>query len=118
MADSDRDADKIKLLLDIYGQDSTQVMVFVSVCFAIPGFTLSQLTIDGLPAVTRTLLFISLFLFVVAGVLFFRYAQHQNWKRLEGAESILAMNPHELRDVLMGPKRGLWAASWHLYDGG
>ena len=118
MADPDRDADKIKLLLDVYSQDSTQVMVFVSVCFALPAFTLAQLKLDGLPTMTRSVLLSSLFLFIVAGVLFFRYAQHQNWKRLEGVGSILTMDPDKLRNVLMGPEQGVWAVAWHFYQGG
>ena len=118
MADPERDADRIKLLLDVYAQDNTQVMVFVSVCFALPAFTLSQVTLDGLPTITRAVLLLSLFFFMVAGLLFFRYAQHQNWKRLEGVENILAMNPTKLRDVLMGPRQGLWAVAWRLYKGG
>lgn len=118
MADPERDADRIKLLLDVYAQDHTQVMVFVSVCFALPAFTLSQVTLDGLPTTTRVVLLLSLFLFIVAGLLFFRYAQYQNWKRLEGVESILAMNPARLRDVLMGLEHGLWAVAWRLYKGG
>lgn len=118
MSDPERDSDRIKLLLDVYGQDSTQVMVFVSICFALPAFTLSQIKLDGVPTVTKVILLLSLFLFIIAGLFFFRYAQYQNWKRLQGVDSILRMNPEELKDVLMGPERGLWAMGWRFYRGG
>jgi hypothetical protein len=118
MSDAERDIDRIKLLLDVYGQDSTQVMVLVSLCFALPAFTLSQVKLDGLSTIAKVFLLISLLLFIMSGLLFFRYAQYQNWKRLEGVDSILRMDPVELKDVLMGPRRGLWAIAWRFYTRG
>ncbi|MEI6267842.1 MAG: hypothetical protein WCP01_03100 [Methylococcaceae bacterium] len=110
-----QNAEKIKLLLDIYSQDSKQVMVFVSICFALPAFTLSQVKLEGLPTSSRAVLLISFFLFIVAGLIFFCYTQYQNRKRLEGIQSILALNPDGLREILMGPRQGLWAIAWPLY---
>ncbi len=117
MSDTNNSAEKIKLLLDVYEQDRNHVMIFVSVCFALPAFTLSQLKLEGSPALTRLALVISLGLFVSAGLFFFRYAQRQNWKRLDGVQSILRMDPEALRETLMG-QHGLWSTFGHVYNTG
>ena len=106
---------QMKLLLDVYEQDRKHVMILVTLCFAIPAFTLQHLLVRDGTFWVRGFLLTSLVLFVAAGLFFFRYAQRQNWKRLEGVEFILKGRVEELYDVLMGPTKGLWARHGWLY---
>ena len=116
--ESPSSSSQVKLLLDIFEQDRKHVMIFVSLCFAIPAFTLSHLSIRETPLWGRVMLVTSLALFVSAGLFFFRYVQRQNWKRLEGVPFILSGAVEELREVLMGPTCGLWARYGWLYKSG
>lgn len=115
MPDEELSHEKIKFLLDIYEADRKQVMILVTACFAIPAFTLAHTTPADLSLATRAVLFASLALFISAGLSLFHYVQRQNWKRLETAESILQMDPNAVRNILMGPKQGLWARAGSLY---
>lgn len=118
MDHSPSSGNQVKVLLDIFEQDRKHVMIFVSLCFAIPTFTLSHLSIREIPLWGRVMLVVSLALFVSAGLFFFRYVQRQNWKRLEGVPFILSGEVEELRDILMGPTHGLWARYGWLYKSG
>jgi hypothetical protein len=111
-------ASKIKLLLEAYEQDRRHVMLFVTICFAIPAFTLAHMPPKEVGFAARSVLFASLLAFIVAGLLYFRYAQYQNWKRLHGVRFILAGDLERLYDELMGPKNGLWASHRWWYQGG
>lgn len=111
-------ANKVKLLLDAYEQDRKHVMLFVTICFAIPAFTLAHLPPKEAGSIERGVLSASLLTFIVAGLSYFRYAQHQNWRRLQGVRSILAGDLEHFYNVLVGAETGLWAAHRKWYQAG
>jgi hypothetical protein len=108
----------IKALLDIVEHDRNHVMLYGGLCFPVPTFTLGQLEPLPQSVVDRILLFVSLALFVSAGVSYHFYAQRIHWKRIESVESVMEADPQRLREILFGPTTGIWATSSHLWNRG
>jgi len=111
-------AKKIELILEIYEHDRKHVMLFVSVCLALPAFTLAQLHLQTTPIIAKVLLLVSMSLFVAAALCYFRYAQIQSWKMLWAVDLILSLDPEKLRKELMGKDLGAWATAGWYYNVG
>jgi hypothetical protein len=115
MANNVSSLDQIQILLDIFDKDQKQVMVLVTICFAIPAFTVSQLTVQEMGLSGKILLLVASAFFVLSGLLLFYYSQRQNLKRLQVVQHVVTPDVTKARDVLMGQKIGLWAQYGPLY---
>lgn len=112
---NESEATKIKLLLDIVEKDRRHVMIYVSICFAIPAFTIAN--IKDLPRsyIIRGLLILALGSFIGAGVSYFTYAQRIHWKRLAAIQHVVALNAPAVRTELFDPASGIWATAGCWY---
>ena len=108
----------IKILLDILEHDRKHVMLFVAICFAIPTFTLSKISILSTHIIARLVLLISLTSFILSGLSYFFYTQKIHRKRFKGLQNIMDLDQENLRRTFFGKSEGIWAEGAKFYNFG